>query len=295
MNILFSIDDNYIEHIKTLIFSIMIHNRKEKICFYFLDGNLSKESKSDLKQVILGYGAICRFVFVEKSVFEKAPERKNISKETYYRLLAFELLPEVDKILYLDADILVTGSLAKLYHRDITNACIGAVLDQGEVQTDRIHKMKLGLKKETGYVNAGVLLMNLDRIRKTVTEKDIFDFIANNHHNLKYQDQDVINVMFEGEILLLEKNYNQSPLYESVEDFKAYYSFKRKYPTIIHYMGERTKPWKEWFYGYKYLRIYYGYCKRAGCEKLAQKLILPMLLIPLAVARQYHQEREMEV
>ena len=64
------------------------------------------------------------------------------------------------------------------------------------------------------------------------------------------------------------------------------FSTKRRYPTIIHYMGEETKPWKEKIYGYKYLRIYYGYCKEAGAKALVKKMTLPMLLRPLAVIRQ---------
>ena len=208
------------------------------------------------------------------------------SVETYYRLLAFELLPAVDKVLYLDADILVTGPLAKLYNKDISKVCVAAVPDQGLVQNDKRHKLQLGLKASDEYVNAGVLLMNLRRMRKIITGKAIFDFIEEKSHCLKYQDQDIINVLFRDELLLLEKKYNQSPLYEDKEDFRNYFSTKRRYPTIIHYMGEETKPWKETFYGYKYLRIYYGYCKEAGAKMLVKKMTLPMLLRPLAIIRQ---------
>lgn len=286
MNILFSINDNYIEHMKVLLFSILLHNRTEKLFFYFIDGNLSKENKNILEDFVGDYNAEIIFVPIDKDVFKNAPKRKNISVETYYRLLAFELLPEVDKILYLDADILVTGSLAKLYNKDISRVCVAAVSDQGLVQNDRRHKLQLGLKASDEYVNAGVLLMNLQRMRRSITGKTIFDFIEEKSHCLKYQDQDIINVLFRDELLLLEKKYNQSPLYEDKEDFRSYFSAKRRYPTIIHYMGEETKPWKEKIYGYKYLRIYYGYCKEAGAKALVKKMTLPMLLRPLAIIRQ---------
>lgn len=294
MNILFSINDNYIEQIKVLIYSILAHNRDVKIIFYFIDGDLSEISKKIIQECVGDGKAEVRFVQIDNQMFAKAPKRKNISVETYYRLLAFELLPEVNKVLYLDADILVTGSLKRLYNKDISKVCIAGVLDQGEVQKDKKHKIQLGLNPNSNYINAGVLLMNLERIRKIKTKEEIFDFITKKQQKLKYQDQDIINAIYSDEIMLIETKYNQSPLYNSLDDFKKYYSKKRRYPVIIHYMGEKTKPWNEKKYGYKYLRIYYAYCKMAGASKLLKKLILPMVLRPLAIVEQFEKECELE-
>ncbi len=295
MNLLLAINDDYIEQTIVLLFSIFKNNKNEKLFFYFLDGRLSKKNKRRIVGFVRKNGGCVRFVPVNNVAFKNAPQRKNISVETYYRLLAFELLPQVDKILYLDADILVTGSLKNLYQTDIEEKCIAGVQDQGDVQRDKLHKQRLGLSASAPYINGGVLLMNLKRLRSVASTEKILEYIESMKDVLKYQDQDVVNGMFADEIKIVPKKYNMSPLYSDKKDFQDYFLKKRKYPTVIHYMGEKTKPWKESFYGYKYLRIYYGYCKMAGNDYLVSKLRNAMLLRPIAIVKQYEKDCGMEV
>ncbi len=295
MNILMSINDNYIEQALVLINSILIHNYNSFCKFYFLNQNLSVEGQEKIKHYIEKHDARFIPVYVETTVFESAPGRSDISVETYFRLLAFKLLPKVNKILYLDADMLVTENLEELYNTDISDKCIAGVRDQGEVQNDKYHKARIGLKGNFIYINGGVLLMNLERIRKKFKEEQIYALINYKKKYLIYQDQDIVNILFRDEILILPVKYNQAPLYQGVCDFKKYIFEeavnREKLPTIIHYMGEKTKPWNNRFYGYKYFRVYYKYCKAVPeISGLKKKMYCNLMRRPVALLNQYFTE-----
>lgn len=299
MNILMSINDNYIEQALVLIHSILVHNDNSSCMFYFLNQNLSAEGQEKVKHYTEKHGACFIPVCVETKVFENAPERPDISIETYFRLLAFKLLPTVSKILYMDADMLVTGNLEELYNTDISDKCIAGVKDQGEVQNDKYHKACIGLKGNSAYINGGVLLMNLERIRAKYKEEQIYELIDSKKRYLIYQDQDIVNILFQGEIVILPVQYNQAPLYQGVCDFKKYIFEeavnREKLPTIIHYMGEKTKPWKNRFYGYKYFRVYFKYCKAVPkISGLKKKMYRNLMRRPVALLNQYFTEIAVE-
>jgi len=285
-----SIDDNYIEQAMVL-FRSLADNHDCNIAVIIFNAGLSAKNKEMLQCILDGYGYKLQYVSVDKELFRDAPKRINISVETYFRLLAFELLPNVDKVLYLDADIVVDGSLEKLWNLDMGEYCIAGVADQGNVQEDTYHRAILGLKRRSVYINGGVLLMDLNNIRGKISVDDILKYIAEMGGRLKYQDQDVVNVLFEDEILYLPAKYNCTPLYKNTRDFTSYYCYpqKRKRPCIIHYMGG-AKPWRD-FYGYKYFKEYKKYCYKTKCRKLKWKMLLNSILRPIALMIQYYDNR----
>ena len=71
------------------------------------------------------------------------------------------------------------------------------------------------------YINSGVLLLNLDKIRKDKKDKELNDFV--NKNKLMYPDQDTINVVFKNNIYFLENKYNSSLFTGEVSDFKIYH------------------------------------------------------------------------
>lgn len=285
-----AINDDYLEQTEVLLKSLF-DNNDENIEIIILDSDLSKHSKMIIKRILERYGYGLRFVSVDKNMFRNAPKRQNISIETYFRLLAFDLLYDIKKILYLDADMIIDGSLKELWETNIDDHCIAGVADQGTVQNDLYHRAGLGLKKDSVYINGGVLLMNLENMRKRLSVDKIFSFIDIMGDRLKYQDQDVINVLFEDDILPLPIKFNCAPIYKNGQDFIEHYFHPRKRikPIIIHYMGE-MKPWKD-FYGYKYFWEYSKYCNRAECRILKRKILLNCIRRPFSLIMQYHDER----
>lgn len=180
--------------------------------------------------------------------FEKAHLRCDfIGRPTYFRLALLGLLPE-EKCIYLDADTIICGDLQKLYKTDITDQYIAGVkapwfhiTEDGE----RYRKQAM-LPSMKQYVNAGVLLMNLDEMRKHDLTDKFIDYLK---YDMESQDQDIINSCCYGKITFLPFQYNVMTKYSgwSLENYKGCFSDAElvdawNNPLIIHY-ADRTKPW----------------------------------------------------
>lgn len=234
INIAFSINDNYVDYATTTIFSILQNNQKNDITFYILSSDISDNSKKIIKRLVsTSLGTKVIFVAIDKGQFDGLRLTIDyISKETYYRYALASLLPSVDKILYMDADILVIGDLSPLWDEDITAYYAAGVEDLFIKQN---YKQEVGFSDKDLYVNAGVLLLNLYKIRKDKIEANLYKETQQNK-DILYQDQDVINIVFKGKIKQVENIFNFT-----YSDTLAY---KEKYKDVIvvHYNGA-VKPW----------------------------------------------------
>ena len=188
-------------------------------------------------------------IVVDNSLFDNAPVLSRISKETYYRLLLGSFLPEdVDRILYIDPDTVVINSLDELYNIDFRGNVIAAAPHTYGVM-ESVNLTRLNLKRKTRYVNAGVIMVDVNAWRKLTTTEEIINFIAKNIKKLKLSDQDAINIYFQGKILVLdERKYN---LDEKTYMFFHNRLFNRidlnwvdKNTVIVHFNGGK-KPWGE--------------------------------------------------
>lgn len=184
-----------------------------------------------------------------------AYEVRGISAGTYLRLTLPALLPEVDRILYLDADVLVRESLLPLWETDLGENLLAAVKgpvnlsEKWEWNRKRSYWHLLeGMKG--GYINAGVTLLNLEGIRKSGLEKRWNELARENFY---YQDQDILNITCQGKIVYLPPKYNRLA-YLGAEDFgllaaegiytEAECTEAQEHPAILHYAGD--KPWKRY-------------------------------------------------
>ena len=123
--------------------------------------------------------------------------RSYISINTYYRLLIHDII-NVDKIIYLDSDIIVADDIAKLWNIRIDNACIAGALDEGGVTQSR----RLNLGNDSTYVNAGILVFNLKNIRRCF-QNPMQTYLEAFYFNRKWiilQDQDILNIVFKKNI-----------------------------------------------------------------------------------------------
>ena len=178
-----------------------------------------------------------------------------------FRLLLPELLPEVDKILYLDCDILVRQDMGRFYREtDLGDNYLAAVYEAPiPGQAARIEK--LGLSAES-YFNSGMLLMNLSVMRQEKVAEKLLDACKVDY--LEFPDQDALNQVCEGRVLPV------SPLYNGIRTFflpQYRHEFERQYPEVswkelqgaanIHYTGE--KPWRGYTVKFgEWWRVYYA-------------------------------------
>nr|MBA2761518.1 glycosyltransferase family 8 protein [Segetibacter sp.] len=170
---------------------------------------------------------------VRKSVI--VPPDSQFTIATYYRLYFHALIPEgIDKLLYIDTDTIVIGDLKELYNIDIGNAPIAAVADPvPELRSD------LGLYKEGQYFNAGVLLIDIKNWREQKVTENALQFILDHPEKIQYVDQDALNATLIDKWFRIDKKYNLSYLYVSLQvPAKALI----KDAVIIHYTTS-LKPW----------------------------------------------------
>lgn len=256
MNILVSLNSNYIYPLCVMFNSIAKTNPGESFDIYVAYSSLTENDFAKMEKALEGTESRIHRVYVDDKIFADAPILSRTSKETYYRLLIGDILPQdVDKILYLDPDIVINKNLEEFYNTDLT----GKVVAAGPHiygAFEKINLLRMCMSKKSHYINAGVLLINLEEWRKTVTLQQIFDYITKNIKKLILSDQDVINGMFYDRTLYIdERIYNLDE-----KTFMKYSRFSvkkridldwvRKNTVIIHFNG-KLKPWKEASYSGK--------------------------------------------
>ena len=249
INICLASDNNYSKYLAVTMASILKNaNIDDELFFYILDGGIEEDSKAKIFE--LNEIKKCNISFVNpntSNLEDFALQTNYISVATYYRLQIASLLPkDVDKVIYLDCDILVLKSLKDLFLENIDNYFAGACEDVWEYN---LHNMF--------FINAGVLLINLKLWRQEQIEQKLIDYAIKN----KVNDQIVINYVLTGKIKPLDLKYNlQNSAYLYVYTHRLKYanesallkSLDNVY--IIHYIGQ-LKPWKSiTFLGDRYLK-----------------------------------------
>jgi len=286
--VIFAINNDYVKQLATAIVSIL-HNSKSNIEFNILATNISDENKAILSKLGKNVNFIDMNKITENFDLEKYMARREnyeyISIETYYRFFIPELFPQYDKILYFDADILVLDDISKFYSEDISNEYAGAVQDMwieehlesgakvfDGVSFDEYFEKKLH-KKTLKYFNAGILLLNLAKIRQDNVVDRLWEFTRQNSP-LHFQDQDVLNAVFEGYVKFVDIKWNTLKdveyLGKVLKNKQHKNMCKKVKPGIVHYVGS-NKPWI-WadfhYYGYRFIKEWWDYyCQTPYFEK----------------------------
>lgn len=242
INLLFSADKNYIQHLVVVLQSIYENNRENKFkLFLFVSDNVGMNEK--LLCTVKELGFECEVINVDPADFSAFHTSHHATVATYYRLNLAKLLPEeIDKILYLDVDLIVKGDLKELWDTDISDYAIGAVR---EISFKRY--AELGIPSEYTYFNAGIMLINVDYFRKN----NFFDTAVNYYRQRKEQilwwDQDILNGLLYDKVYLLPYKWNvktgdfQPEILPPAERLKWNPDISKDVK-IIHFTGS-FKPW----------------------------------------------------
>jgi lipopolysaccharide biosynthesis glycosyltransferase len=180
-----------------------------------LDGGISKHSKNTLSQLVERYGNVVRlqFVAVDDSLFRDATLGPAESHMTYCRTLLPRLL-DVPRLIYLDCDLLVFRDLSELFDLELSVGKILAAVPDSETLTlsndSRTVASAMNLPALGCYFNAGVMLLNLNELRKqNFTEKSL-EFFEKWRGHYRFHDQSAINFLLHGQIDELPEHWNRA-------------------------------------------------------------------------------------
>lgn len=250
--IILSSDNNYAPYMYVTMFSMLENADKSTFYDYYLlvPSAFSSKNTKLINQLKEKYNCDIHFIDMKNAFSDLKMQISHITSPTYYRLLAANILPQkYEKCIYLDVDVCVCKDLSELYNIDLKDDYVAGVIAPIYLTNKKKHCERLNLPNIDNYINAGVLLLNLKKIRQdNLTTK----FVAFSNKNYESQDQDVINVVCFNYIKRLELKYNFMTKYEKNNVWETLIKEKiltnqevndaHKKFVIIHY-ADVVKPW----------------------------------------------------
>ncbi len=253
--IFFAMDDKYTPFLAVALKSLIENASKEyKYLIKILHTDVQKSHMDQIKKYEnenINIEFVDLSYYIEK-VKDKLYTRDYYTNTTYFRLFLPELYPQYDKVLYLDSDIIVLGDISELYNTDMGTNLVAAAPDD-IIQTNKVFQdyaeLVVGVANYQHYFNAGVLLMNLDELRKFKFQEKFLYLLEKVKFSVA-QDQDYLNRLCKGRVTLVSHDWDVMPYVNEEtkpEDIK-----------IVHY-NFAYKPWR--FEDVKYNEYFWKYAK----------------------------------
>jgi lipopolysaccharide biosynthesis glycosyltransferase len=263
VHLTWSTDRAYVPHTAASILSALRRQRDvEPVAHVLHDRSVTSEQLGELDRMIQDEGGEAHFVAVPHELTEGLPGWEYIPPTMWFRVFLPELLPDVSKLLYLDSDTLVMDSLDSLFAVELASDYVGAV--SNVFQLDHLGRLdSLSIDDPRDYFNSGVLLMNLDSMRRDATSVKLREFALHNRDDLLWPDQDAFNLVLGPRRKSLHPRWNAMnglfawPWSAYVYGVAAT-AAARAAPSIRHFEGPTTnKPWHfacPWPHRDEYLR-----------------------------------------
>ena len=252
VNIVLASDNNYAQHVAVVAASVLC-NTKANVHFHVLSDGILLDKMKLVQQTIenLG-GGLCVYYLSDYQCFDNLFTSGHISKAAYFRLEIANILPKkIDRVIYMDVDLLVLQDIEKLWSYDLQGNPLAAVPDYGIMASKRFMKQKhqvLGLPADSLYFNSGVVVMDLKQWREHNYAEQVIKLAAEG--KLPHHDQDALNKVFMNRWMPLPLKWNVIPpifnLFPKIllrKDLKKNAISARKDKAVLHYAG-RYKPWE---------------------------------------------------
>ncbi|WP_433638225.1 glycosyltransferase family 8 protein [Kluyvera georgiana] len=251
INVAYGVDVNFQFGASVSIVSLLINNISRHFSFHIFTDSVSDEYRDALRVIAKKYQSKITLYTLDGDVFSQFPSANAWSRATYFRFAAFEYLSEfIDKVMYIDADVICNNSIDKFYYEDINNVIAAVIPD---VERNRIKAAERFSITDfaDSYFNAGVILLNLALWKSKSCFEQALSILRDSKYNLAFLDQDVLNLIFRGDTVIMERDFNC--IYGMDRELikkETYRDYIRKSTVLIHYVG-LTKPWHEWAIDYE--------------------------------------------
>lgn len=261
MNVAYSTSDLYSELAATSIASLLENSKDvDEINIYIIDIGISEKHRQDLLDLATTYGRYLEFL-EDLNVEDIVHTKINVGRwhiSTFSRLFLLHVLPEgLDKVIYIDCDMIIRHSLKTLWEMDMEGAWCMSVDDC----RGKMYRKDIGIPVSSIYTNNGLMIIDLEAWRRNDVENKFVDFINEYHGDITYMDQGVLNGVFQPleKVKLLPISYNaQTVCYDLGYDGlqacrKPVWAYTREEfekgitdPTVVHFTTcfmSGTRPW----------------------------------------------------
>lgn len=273
MNILLSFDDNdwiYTRHAAVTILSLLETNKKNKIKIYIMSSSLPQENIDELKRIVKLYNQEIEFIICADIVPEELKKviinKREDMRWPRYRYFFPNHIKWIDRILYMDCDVLVMKDISELYNMDMYWKSIAACNDTRPYYSEK-HRKEFWLKQ---YINSGVLLFDVKKYELTkISIKKMKEINERYSQYFRGRDQDKINIIFENDFFVTDKEWFNYQISNKRFNFwiknaeivhctqKAYVEYgciptryKKLYNKYLNMSKRKWYPEKKYNYGY---------------------------------------------
>ncbi len=237
-------DDGYACHLAVMLLSLFERGGQKQIQVHAMVPDDFK-SREKITAPLGPHARQVVFHHVDAGMVANLKQRHDITNATYYRLLMGHFLPQfLERVIYLDCDMLICGDISALWEMPLGEAVVGGVMDPGFTQQE-----VLGLAPSDPYFNAGMLVVDLNRWRQDDIGKETLDFATSNPDRLSFNDQCALNWVLRGRWVQLPSAWNLQAF--MLGDLKrGYFSYPRSLRKnaegvkIIHF----NAPGRPWHY-----------------------------------------------
>lgn len=287
-----SADEPYLPHVSAMLHSLLSHTHRRPLHVWLVHGaELSDEGRARVSDVVTVLGATLDFLYIPERALAGFSLKK-FHPASWYRILLPDFLPQVDRVLYLDADIIVADDVLPLWETDLGDKLFAAVANPLHPFIPDWPRTELGLADPLDYLSSGVLLMDLKRMRAEGLIEQLREYSAA-HPDNRLPEQDALSYVARGRWLRLHPRWNLQGIFYDYPPSRMPYPEPQvrdalERPAMIHFCGW-FKPW-QYAGDHPRRELYFEHLRRTSWPErpldnsgLAYRLIRPM---PLFL--QYH-------
>jgi len=244
INIVCASDNNYAQHLGVMLYSLFRSATKPAdFDVYIIYRDFDKHNKEKITNIFFEFGIKPNFIRTDGTDFDNLIISHHISSAAYYRINIPRLLNKLDKVIYLDCDLIIKDDIRKLWDVDLGDNFLAAVEDP----LFNRHE-ELGIPRNFIYFNSGVMLVDAYKWRSSNISEKVLSFLEKKNELICLWDQDGLNGILYDKWKHLDPKWNQQRIFFNL-DYKRTSFSKEKFdesisnPSIVHFTGS-TKPWQ---------------------------------------------------
>lgn len=206
MHIGYGFDAAYVRPMGVSLTSIAVNNPNINIHAHLFYSSLGNGDLIKFERMVECYPHLSISLYnVDDQIIKMLPVKRYLPLATYFRLMMPNILTEIDKMLYLDSDVLCLGDIAEIMELDLNDKTAFTISDVNFIASKRIEALSLNLGK---YFNAGIMLINIKKWNAQNISEKAFSLLCKTPDKFSFLDQDVLNIVLENDTQYIDKKWN---------------------------------------------------------------------------------------